>query len=108
VGLPPATGRCQGIQSCPRSRAACSCIGGQRTVPYEQYTQQSPGFGLSTAWQHSHSYDHWQASVGIVSILTWPQSGHLNVVSVIAAFMSSPVILAALGRHRFIAGRETG
>ncbi|MGF6996936.1 hypothetical protein P3T25_005311 [Paraburkholderia sp. GAS32] len=31
------------------------CIGGHLLVPYEQYTQQSPGFGLTTALQCSHS-----------------------------------------------------
>ena len=31
------------------------CIGGHLLVPYEQYTQQSPGFGLSNALQCSHS-----------------------------------------------------
>jgi hypothetical protein len=31
------------------------CIGGHLLVPYEQYTQQSPGFGPSTVLQVSHS-----------------------------------------------------
>jgi hypothetical protein len=31
------------------------CIGGHLFVPYEQYTQQSPDFGLSTVLQCSHS-----------------------------------------------------
>lgn len=30
-------------------------IGGHGTVPYEQYTQQSPGRGISTSWHPSHS-----------------------------------------------------
>jgi hypothetical protein len=29
--------------------------GGQGTLPYEQKTQQSPGFGLSTLRQAAHS-----------------------------------------------------
>jgi hypothetical protein len=33
----------------------CAWTGGQGTVPYEQNTQQSPGRGLNTAWQCSHS-----------------------------------------------------
>jgi hypothetical protein len=31
------------------------CIGGHGTVPYEQYTQQSPVLGLNTVWHNSHS-----------------------------------------------------
>jgi hypothetical protein len=31
------------------------CIGGHLLVSYEQYTQQSPVFGLSTVLQCSHS-----------------------------------------------------
>jgi hypothetical protein len=31
------------------------CIEGHLFVPYEQNTQQSPGFGLSTVLQVSHS-----------------------------------------------------
>lgn len=34
---------------------ALACTGGQGTLPYEQYTQQSPDFGLSTLWQPTHS-----------------------------------------------------
>jgi hypothetical protein len=30
-------------------------IGGQGTVAYEQNTQQSPFFGVTTAWQDRHS-----------------------------------------------------
>lgn len=38
----------------PQQEPDC-CIGGHLWVPYEQYTQQSPGFGLSIALQCSHS-----------------------------------------------------
>jgi hypothetical protein len=31
-------------------------IGGQATVPYEQKTQQSPGFGFSNLLQAGHSW----------------------------------------------------
>jgi hypothetical protein len=34
--------------------SAC-CTGGHAIVPYEQYTQQFPGFGLRTILQRSHS-----------------------------------------------------
>lgn len=39
----------------PRLSALCCWIGGQGTEPYEQKTQQSPGFGFSNALQRSHS-----------------------------------------------------
>jgi len=39
----------------PQQSFAPPCIGGQRTDPYEQNTQQSPAFGLSIAWQRLHS-----------------------------------------------------
>ena len=41
-----------------RARKSEACREGQRSEPYEQNTQQSPVFGLSIAWQCSHSYAH--------------------------------------------------
>ena len=32
-----------------------TCMGGHGTVPKEQKTQQSPGFGRRTVWHCSHS-----------------------------------------------------
>lgn len=49
-------------------------------VPYEQNTQQSPVFGASIALQAGHSKKNWQASVGIVSSLWYPQAGHLSTL----------------------------
>src|SRR3546814_13066785 len=43
------------------------CTGGHLTVPYEQYTQQSPGSGWKIAWQDAHSWTHRHALVGMVS-----------------------------------------
>lgn len=40
------------------------CIGGHLFVPYQQYTQQSPDFGLSAVLQCSHSQNRKQASGG--------------------------------------------
>ncbi len=39
----------------PQQGPRAACTGGQGTVPYEQNTQQSPGFGLSSAPQPPHS-----------------------------------------------------
>jgi len=50
-----------------------ACIGGQRTVPYEQNTQQSPAFGLITDRQLSHWWKNTQASVGIDNVRVTPQ-----------------------------------
>lgn len=50
-----AGGRGPRDQSPQQSPLPRSWIGGHGTVPYEQYTQQSPGLGLSTAWHCSHS-----------------------------------------------------
>jgi hypothetical protein len=36
-------------------QSCCNWIGGHGTVPYEQNTQQSPGFGRSTVWHAVHS-----------------------------------------------------
>ena len=62
-----------------------ACIGGHGTLPYEQYTQQSPNLGRSTRWQPAHSKKNWQASVGMISWLTRPQSGQVSVESSVGA-----------------------
>jgi hypothetical protein len=49
--------------------------GGHGTEPYEQNTQQSPAFGLTTAAHAGQSRKNWQASVGIAIVLTSPQCG---------------------------------
>lgn len=41
------------------------CDEGQRTEPYEQKTQQSPGWGRRTAEQPLHVWKNTQASVGM-------------------------------------------
>jgi hypothetical protein len=58
---------------------APSCLGGQATLPYEQNTQQSPGFGVSSALHCSHSWNHRQASVGMVSSFAYPHAGHVRI-----------------------------
>jgi hypothetical protein len=39
----------------PPAPARCACIGGHGTEPYEQKTQQSPGFGRNLSPQPVHS-----------------------------------------------------
>ena len=51
---------------------APSWIGGHGTVPYEQYTQQSPCFGFKTSPQPLQSQNHWHESVGMVSVSLCP------------------------------------
>ena len=46
------------INACPQREqqgVGSACTGGHLFVPYEQNTQQSPAFGLSTVLQFSHS-----------------------------------------------------
>jgi hypothetical protein len=52
-------------------------LGGHFTEPYEQKTQQSPGFGLKTLLQFAHWWKNWQASIGITSSLAKPQCGQV-------------------------------
>jgi hypothetical protein len=42
--------------SCVAQHDGLAWIGGQGTEPYEQNTQQSPGFGRSNAPQLTHSW----------------------------------------------------
>jgi hypothetical protein len=42
-------------EAAPLSPERSACIGGHATEPYEQNTQQSPGFGLSFVPQPPHS-----------------------------------------------------
>ena len=54
--------------------AVPSCIGGHGTLPYEQNTQQSPGFGLISSPHLSQAWKKQHASTGIViSAPTCPQ-----------------------------------
>src|SRR3546814_4093926 len=57
------------------------CTGGHLTVPYEQYTQQSPGIGWKIAWQAAHSWNHRHALVGMVSRVDTPHSGQVRTDS---------------------------
>ena len=56
-----------------------SCRNGHGLLPYEQYTQQSPGFGFSIVPQVGHSAKYTQRSVGIVSTQWDEQDGHVIV-----------------------------
>jgi len=62
--------------------ALYSCLGGQGIVPYEQNTQQSPGFGCTSARQAGHSQNRTHESVGMVSFVSIPQCGQRIVASV--------------------------
>lgn len=57
-------------------------------MPYEQYTQQSPGFGLSRVLQCSHAQNQTHASVGMVSLFMCPHTGHVMVDSRTIAFIA--------------------
>ena len=62
---------------------------GQGMVPYEQKTQQSPGFGRSTAPHAGQSQKNWQLSVGMAASVTAPHPGHVMVeTSAISAMRS--------------------
>ena len=63
---------------CPLQQAIPCWTGGHGTEPYEQNTQQSPAFGLTTAAHAGQSRKNWQASVGIVIVLTCPQCGQVS------------------------------
>jgi hypothetical protein len=52
---------------------------GHRALPYEQNTQQSPGFGRSISWQLAHSWKKRHASLGISISWAWLQRGHVSV-----------------------------
>jgi len=47
-------------------------------LPNEQKTQQSPGMGFSRVLQWLHSWNHRQASVGIVNVSSKPHCGQVN------------------------------
>ena len=47
-------------------------------MPYEQKTQQSPGFGRSSTPQPLQSKKYMHASVGMDSIDACPHSGHVK------------------------------
>ena len=51
-------------------------------LPYEQKTQQSPGFGRSTVAQDGHLKKNRQASVGISAPEDLPQLGHTMIPEV--------------------------
>lgn len=55
--------------------------GGQGTLPHEQKTQQSPGFGFNSAPQAGHSQKNWQASVGMRARVAVPHCGQVIVLS---------------------------
>ena len=67
------------IQQHPCPPTASACFGGQGSVPYEQNTQQSPSFGLNTAWQAAHSKKNTQAFSGISAVCSWLHCGQRKV-----------------------------
>lgn len=75
----------------PPQQPPSPCIGGHFTLPNEQNTQQSPGFGRSTVPHPVHSWKNRHASTGIVSVVCLPHSGHVNSDSRIAAFPLFPL-----------------
>ena len=54
-------------------------MGGQRTSPKEQKTQQSPAFGCAVFWQAGQVHRTTQASTGIVAVWCSPQEGQVRV-----------------------------
>jgi hypothetical protein len=77
----------------PRSR----CTGGQGTLPYEQNTQQSPGFACSNFLQDGHSQKNKQAPVGMRTRVDAPHSGQVTVL----ARCNVGAVLPALGVSRW-------
>lgn len=75
------------LDGVPRSFVPYPCLGGQGTVPYEQKTQQSPGFDFTSVRQAGHSQNRTQASVGMVSDVSAPQYGQQMVDSVTGSAM---------------------
>ena len=61
--------------------ACASWTGGHLTEPYEQKTQQSPGFGRSNVRHPAHSWKWRHASTGITSTAANPQRGHVRTES---------------------------
>jgi hypothetical protein len=74
-----------------------SCLGGQGTVAYEQNTQQSPGFGLTSARQAGHSQNHTHESPGMVSCVSAPQCGQRIVASVTGSVMDGIYLRRDIG-----------
>jgi len=66
----------RGVSDCPE-RAAW--IGGHGTEPYEQNTQQSPGFGRSVAPQPAQVWKNRHASVGMSSDFSTAQCGQVMI-----------------------------
>lgn len=66
------------VQSLP---VCASCMGGHGASPYEQNTQQSPGFGCSNTPHAGQSQKNWQASVGMRAVVAAPQAGQVIVAS---------------------------
>lgn len=63
-------------------------------MPYEQKTQQSSFSGRKTAEHVAQLYRITQYSVGIVSVLTAPQRGHLMIDWRTITLFSLPALLA--------------
>jgi len=53
--------------------------GGHGTSPYEQKTQQSPGWGRRVVSHAGQVQKNWQLSVGISTSVFVPHSGHVTV-----------------------------
>ena len=62
----------------PMQQAMPCWTGGHGTEPYEQNTQQSPAFGLTTLAHAGQSRKNWQALVGILIVLHCLQYGQVS------------------------------
>ena len=65
--------------------SSCHSAVADTESPYEQNTQQSPAFGLSTSAHAGQSRKNWHASTGMVTVLRCPQLGQVSWQS---SFMS--------------------
>ena len=63
------------------------CIPGQGTLPYEQYTQQSPGSGLNCSPHWVQMNRSIQPFSGMTSCDVCPQAGHVMVTSKVISFI---------------------
>lgn len=80
--------------------ALLPCFIGQRSEPYEQNTQQSPGVGRSSVWHPLHSWKKVQASVGMRHVSSNSQTGHRIVQSRIGGVISAGPRSIPRGSHR--------
>lgn len=74
----------------------CCCMGGHCTLPKEQNTQQSPGFGRRRVRQAGHSKKKRQALRGISSSLGAPQFGQVRTECVTTSMACSVLLNAGV------------